>query len=112
MSVQPNIPEFGGYVVENTTRLGCGYDFRLKTESVQGFLAVEVKGVRERTGSLSLTPKEYAVASVLGERFYLFVVKNFHESPFHEIYQDPLSGKLQFKKNERVIVQVSWLATV
>jgi len=112
VSVQPNIPEFGGYVVENTTRLGCGYDFRLKTESVQGFLAVEVKGVRERTGSLSLTPKEYAVASVLGERFYLFVVKNFHESPFHEIYQNPLSGKLQFKKNERVIVQVSWLATV
>jgi hypothetical protein len=55
-------------------------------------------------GSLSLTPKEHAVATALRDRFFLFVVKNFHESPFHEIYQNPLSGRLQFRKNKRVIV--------
>jgi len=48
----------------------------------------------------------------LGDRFFLFVVKNFRESPFHEIYQNPLSGKLQFRKSQRVTVQVSWLVTV
>jgi hypothetical protein len=112
VSVQPNVPEFGDYKVENTTRLGCGYDFRLRTEAHEDFLAVEVKGLRERMGSLSLTPKEHAVATALRDRFFLFVVKNFHESPFHEIYQNPLSGKLQFRKNERVIIQVSWLAAV
>jgi len=112
VSVQPNVPEFGDYKVENTTRLGCGYDFRLRTEAHEDFLAVEVKGLRERMGSLSLTPKEHAVATALRDRFSLFVVKNFHESPFHEIYQNPLSGRLQFRKNERVIVQVSWLAAV
>jgi hypothetical protein len=112
MSVQPSIPEFGCCVVENTTRLGCGYDFRLRTEACERFLAVEVKGLRERVGSVSLTPKEHAVATSLRDRFFLFVVKNFHEAPFHELYPNPLSGRLRFKKNERVIVHVSWLATV
>jgi len=73
---------------------------------------VEVKGLKERMGSLSLTPKEHHVAMTLRERFFLFVVKNFQESPFHEIFQDPLSSKLQFRKTERVTVQVSWLASV
>ncbi|MCX6621589.1 MAG: DUF3883 domain-containing protein, partial [Acidobacteria bacterium] len=78
-SIQPSLPEFGNYVLENTTRHGCGYDFRLRTEAHEDFLAVEVKGLRERTGSLSLTPKEHAVAATLKDRFFLFVVKNFHE---------------------------------
>lgn len=112
VSVQPTLPEFAHYVLEDTTHFGCGYDFRLRTEAQEDFVAVEVKGLRERTGSLSLTPKEHAVATALRDRFFLFVVKNFHESPFHEIYQNPLSGGLQFKKSERVTVHVSWLATV
>jgi hypothetical protein len=111
-SVQPSLPEFKGYVVENTTRLGCGYDFRLRTETHNDFLAVEVKGLKERVGSVSLTPKEHEVAAALTDRFFLFIVKNFQESPFHEIFQDPLSGKLRFRKNERVTVHVSWLASV
>lgn len=112
VAVQRSLPEFGNYVAEDTTRLGCGYDFRLRTEAREDFLAVEVKGLRERVGSLSLTPKEHAVATALRDRFFLFVVKNFHESPFHEIYQNPLSCKLQFRRSERVIVQTSWLAAV
>ena len=111
-AVQPTLPEFKGYVMENTTRLGCGYDFRLRAETRQDFLAVEVKGLKERMGSLSLTPKEHEVALVLRDRFFLFVVKNFQESPFHEIFQNPLSCRLQFRKTERIIVQVSWLASV
>ncbi len=111
-SVQPSIPEFKGYAVENTTRFGCGYDFRLRTAAEDDFLAVEVKGLKERTGSVSLTPKEHDVAMMLKDRFFLFVVKNFLESPFHEIFQDPLSGRLQFKKTERVTVQITWLAGV
>lgn len=111
-SVQPALPEFKGYVMENTTRLGCGYDFRLRAETRKDFLAVEVKGLKERAGSLSLTPKEHEVAMVLRDRFFLFVVKNFQESPYHEIFQDPLSGALRFRKSERVTVYVSWLATV
>lgn len=111
-SIQPSLPEFKGYVVENTTRLGCGYDFRLRTETHKDFLAVEVKGLKERKGSLALTPKEYEVATVLSDRFFLFVVKNFQESPSHEVFRNPLSGRLRFRKHERVTVHVSWLASV
>ena len=111
-SVQPSLPEFKGCVVENTTRLGCGYDFRLRTETHKDFLAVEVKGLKERMGSLSMTPKEHDVAAALRNRFFLFVVKNFQESPFHEIFQNPLSGRLRFRKSEIVTVHVSWLASV
>lgn len=111
-AVQPTLPQFQGYALENTTRLGCGYDFRLRAPNAKDFLAVEVKGLHSRTGSLSLTPKEYAMAGSLSERFFLFVVKNFRESPIHDIYHNPLSAGLQFTKKERVIIQVSWLASV
>lgn len=111
-SVQPSLPEFKGYVLENTTGLGCGYDFRLRTDTHRDFLAVEVKGLKERMGTVSMTPKEHDVAAALSDRFFLFIVKNFQETPFHEIFQNPLSGKLRFRKNEIVTVHVSWLASV
>jgi hypothetical protein len=111
-SVQASLPEFAGYAIENTTRLGCGYDFRLSAAASVDFLAVEVKGLKERKGALSLTPKEYEVAAALKDRFFLFVVKNFQESPFHEIFQNPLSGELRFKKSERLVIHVSWLTNV
>jgi hypothetical protein len=108
-----DLAEFRGCLVENTTRHGCGYDFRLRREQDQkDFLAVEVKGLREQTGSLSMTPKEYDVASTLKDRFFLFVVKNFREVPSHEIFQNPLFCNLHFRKVERVVVQISWLTTV
>jgi hypothetical protein len=111
-SVQPGLSEFSNYVVENTTRLGCGYDFRLRSKADDAFLAVEVKGLKNKTGGLSFTPKEHQVAATLTDRFFLFVVKNFCESPFHEIYRNPLASPLTFERKERIIVQVSWLTSV
>jgi Domain of unknown function (DUF3883) len=111
-SVHPTLSEFQGYELENTTRLGCGYDFRLHAASREHFLAVEVKGLRELTGGLSLTPREYEAAATMRNRFYLFVVKNFKKSPVHEIFPDPLSCRLEFTKSERRVVQVYWLASV
>jgi Domain of unknown function (DUF3883) len=112
-SIHAKIPEFNGYLVEDTTRFGCGYDFRLRSErDHEDLLAIEVKGLKDRNGSLLFTPKEYDVASELRERFFLFVVKNFRESPYHEIFRDPLSTGLQFRRTERITIQVSWLTTV
>ncbi|MFZ3201189.1 MAG: DUF3883 domain-containing protein [Candidatus Acidiferrales bacterium] len=111
-SVRAGLSEFKGYAVHNTTSLGCGYDFRLEKEPNKDFLAVEVKGLNGVTGTLSLTPKEHETATALKDRFFLFVVRNFRESPFHEIFRDPLSGSLRFRKKERVTVHISWLANV
>jgi hypothetical protein len=111
-AVHPNIPEFKGYAIEDTTQLGCGYDFKLQTSSQADFLAVEVKGLRDRKGGLYLTPKEYEIATALTDRFFLFVVKNFKESPFHEIYPNPIGGGLRFTRKERVTVNISWMTSV
>lgn len=111
-ALQPKLPEFKDYTIENTTRLGCGYDFRLARKADDNFLAVEVKGLQDRTGSLALTPKEYDAAASLSERFFLFVVKNFRDLPTHVIYRNPLSSNLKFTRKERVVVQVSWSTTI
>lgn len=112
-AVQAGLPEFKGRLVENTTRFGCGYDFRLRVEKDDNdFLAVEVKGLKEQTGTLTMTPKEHEVAAKLKDRFFLFIVRNFRESPSHQIFQNPISSQLQFKRVERVTIQIAWLTTV
>jgi len=111
-SVHSTLPEFQGFAIENTTQLGCGYDFKMCGTRSEDFLAVEVKGIRERAGGVSLTPREYEVAAKLKDRFYLFVVKNFQKDPFHELFLNPIGGKLQFTRTERVLVQVSWITRV
>jgi hypothetical protein len=105
-SIHKDIAFFKGMELEDTTRLGCGFDFRLLTPET--FYAVEVKGMNEPTGGITLTGKEHSVASLLRSRFFLFVVKNFRENPFHEVYQDPLDGQLTFIRSEQRTVQVSW----
>jgi hypothetical protein len=111
-AIHAGVPEFKGYTMENTTHFGCGYDFRLRIPGDKDFLAVEVKGLKDLTGSLMMTPKEYDVAAKLRDRFFLFVVRNFRESPSHEIFKNPLSSPLSFRRIERITVQVSWLTTV
>ena len=71
-----------------------------------------MKGLSEASGGIALTSKEYSVASILKKKFILFVVKNFRENPFHELYQDPLNGKLVFSRIEQKLVQISWTTRV
>ncbi|MGB0063565.1 MAG: DUF3883 domain-containing protein [Terracidiphilus sp.] len=111
-SIHTTLPEFCEFEIENTTQLGCGYDFKLTRGTGKKFLAVEVKGLREQTGGISLTPREYDVATELQDRFFLFVVKNFQKTPYHEIFPNPLAGNLRFTKTERVLIQVSWSTRV
>jgi hypothetical protein len=111
-SVESELPEFAGYALEDATRLGCGYDFKLSGPDGDDFLAVEVKGLRELTGSLQFTPREHAVAESMRDRYHLFVVKNFRKAPIHEIIANPLSSRLRFTKSERITVQVLWLTNV
>ena len=111
-AVQSKLPEFADCELENTTQLGCGYDFRLHRLTHGSFWAIEVKGLTDKTGSVALTPKEHSAAHSLTDRFFLFVVKNFREKPFHEVYRNPLSGPLGFVRKERVVVQVTWQTSV
>ena len=104
------IDPFKGLVLEDKTMLGCGFDFRLLSADLD--YAVEVKGLNDSTGSISMTPKEYAVASILRDRYFLVVVKNFRDVPSHQYFQDPVFRGPKFEKTERHFTQVNWLANV
>jgi hypothetical protein len=110
--IHPKLALFNGYKLTNTTRLGCGFDFRLFTEAENNFIAVEVKGLNEPHGALSLTSKEYDVAVRLRNKYCLFVVHNFREKPFHSIHMNPISSDLAFSKKERRIIQISWSTNI
>jgi hypothetical protein len=98
---------FKGYNIVDTTKAGCGFDFKLVPEEKDQYLGIEVKGLNEIKGNVSLTNKEYAVANFLKGRYFIFVVKNFKEKPFHDIYQDPIES-LSFKRVENTITQINW----
>ena len=105
------IDVFKKYCLEDTTKAGCGFDFKLHTGG-KDFLGVEVKGLNDCKGTVTLTSKEYNVAQLLRKRYFLFVVKNFIKTPFHNFYQNPLNGELTYKKIETTIKQVSWSVLV
>ncbi len=102
---------FKNYQIEDTTSHGCGFDFKLYSNN-KDFLGVEVKGLNNSSGNIALTNKEYSVAQLLRERYFLFVVKNFKEVPFHDYFQNPLHSKLKFNRIETRITQISWNAPV
>lgn len=106
-----NIDIFMGCKLEDTTKVGCGFDFKLISEENERYWGVEVKGLNESNGNIALTNKEYAVADFLKMRYFIFVVKNFKEKPFHQIYQDPIKY-LNFKRTENKVVQINWNTTV
>jgi len=102
---------FKNYQIEDTTKHGCGFDFKLYSENKE-FLGVEVKGLNNSHGNIALTNKEYSVAQLLKKRYFLFVVKNFKEAPFHDYFENPLYGKLNFSRIETTVKQISWNASV
>ena len=106
----PTLTIFDQQPFVNTTALGCGFDFRVNLHN--SFYGVEVKGLAERSGSIQLTEKEHRMAELLGDRYFLFVVKNFQATPFHELIQNPLASRLRFTVTTRQVVQTSWHATV
>jgi hypothetical protein len=108
VSKYKEIDLFNEFEIEDTTKLGCGFDFKLTSQDV--FYGVEVKGMNEAKGSIALTNKEHSVASIMGDRYFLFVVKNFKENPFHELYPNPLDGGLSFNRIEQKVIQISWAA--
>ena len=102
------INEFFGYDILDTRMLACGFDFKLSLKN--DFYYVEVKGINLNVGSIVMTKKEFSVADQLQEKYCLFVVRNFKENPTHMMVFNPVNSFLEFKKNERKVVQVDYSA--
>jgi len=106
-----SIELFKNCSLQDTTKLGCGFDFKLNLDNK--FYAIEVKGLSLNTGNIMLTPKEYKIANFLKEDYFIFLVKNFIKEPEYNIYRNPIfEQQLKFNKQEQIITQVSWNANI
>jgi hypothetical protein len=104
--------EFSGMTLTNTTGWGCGFDFKLAHPKGEPYCAVEVKGLRARCGQIQFTELEHDMAEALRERYYLVLVRNFVEEPFHTVINNPADCAIRFTKVERKEVRFSWTANV
>ncbi len=100
------IKDFHEFEIQDTTKLACGFDFKLSLQN--DFYCVEVKGSNTKFGSITMTEKEFLVAGDLKEKYCLFIVSNFVEKPVHQYHFDPLNRHLSFKKIERPIIQTTY----
>ena len=105
----PHLPLFAGSVLDDTRKLGIGFDFRAALSG--SYHAVEVKGVRGPSGYISFTDKEWSVAGILGESYVLALVRALDHDPVLELIPNPtlhLSAKMQAVES----VSISWNAKV
>ena len=106
-----SITPFQNYHLIDTTNMGCGFDYKLSLQTENYY--VEVKGINERQGSVLMTEKEYNMAEDLLDRYCLFVVSNFKERPFHQMFFNPIHcGSLLFQRQEREVRQVNYQSNV
>ncbi len=104
--------EFSGLEATDTTGWGCGFDFKLVAPGGNSFRAVEVKGLRTKSGQVQMTELEHDMADTLTGRYYLVLVRNFVERPFHTVIRDPTHCGIKFTKVARREVRFTWSASV
>jgi hypothetical protein len=74
-----NIQTFEHSTLEDARLFGDGYDFQISVPKL--FYLIEVKGVREKSGQIRLTEKEYRKAIEYTDNYALAVVSNLVEIP-------------------------------
>ena len=100
--------ELSSGTLVDTTSFGCGFDFRINFSGINSFYAVEVKGLYESNGSIMLTEKEHHRASQLRDRYFLYIVRNFRETPFATMWRDPLNSEVAWQLLSKQVTVNSW----
>lgn len=83
----PALPQFMGMELEDTRKLGTGFDFRVHGAGI--IQAVEVKGIVGVSGSIAFTDKEWAVAHYLKHDYILALVRSLNTAPTLDLTVDP-----------------------
>lgn len=88
-------PVFSGGIIEDARLYGDGYDFQISVHN-NNYLA-EVKGIREKHGTIRMTLREYQQAEYYKDNYFLSVVSDLESSPKLTLISDPLK-QLKFEK--------------
>lgn len=105
----PTLPQFAGMELEDTRKLGTGFDFRVHGAGI--VRAVEVKGVVGKSGSIAFTDKEWSVAHYLKQNYILALVRSVLDAPALELTIDPATN-IAVTKRSIETVSVYWSAKV
>lgn len=105
----PHLPQFAGMELEDTRKLGTGFDFRVHGPKV--VQAVEVKGIVGAKGSIAFTDKEWAAAHYLKQDYILVLVRSLNTAPMLDFTVDP-AAQIAVTKRSIETVSVYWSATV
>lgn len=100
-----SIQQFEGGLLEDARLLGDGYDFQIQVES-QYFLA-EVKGLKNRRGSVRLTEKEFITAKEFKSDYALTVVSDLYNQPNLTVIFNPIEC-IEFLKKTTSAKQISY----
>lgn len=90
------IDPFNSGTIEDARFLGDGYDFQVEVSS--NFYLAEVKGIRQKKGSIRLTKNEFNKANEYQDKYALVVISNLQEIPNITAIFNPIA-KIEFKKN-------------
>jgi len=101
--------EFSGRKLEDTRQIGSGFDFRLV--SPNGYLAVEVKGIIEKSGYVSFTDREWSVANHLADKYFLAVVRRVLVAPTLDIIRNPAKN-ISVEMRQTKSVSINWAGKV
>lgn len=105
----PLLPQFAGMELEDTRKLGAGFDFRIHGLGI--VRSVEVKGIVGKTGSIAFTDKEWAVAHYLKHNYILALVRSLDTTPSLELTIDPTTHMTVIKRSIET-VSIYWSAKV
>ncbi len=100
---------FAGSRLEDTRKLGIGFDFRAVLP--HSYSAIEVKGVTAPHGSISFTDKEWSVAHILGDNYILALVRSLNDAPTLDLIHNP-AERIDVKMRTIESVAVCWNAKV
>jgi Domain of unknown function (DUF3883) len=103
----PELTVFSGATLEDMRKLGVGFDFRANFPKC--YSVIEVKGLRAAQGAISFTDKEWGVAGVLGDDYYLALVRSLDTTPDLQLIKNPVK-QVPVKRQTFESVSITWNA--
>ncbi len=100
-----DIPLFEGGKIEDARLWGDGYDFQIQKDDT--YLLAEVKGIREKNGSIRMTQNEYQKAIEFSTDYILVIVSNLSNIPRLNCIANPAQS-LVFTPKERQYLQTDY----
>ena len=105
MNNYKSVEKFSNGILEDARLWGDSYDFQIEVGNK--YLLAEVKGIREKSGSIRMTKNEYNKAQEFNDDYFLIIISNLSYNPKLNIIENPLQ-KLPFTCKDIISVQSNY----